>query len=285
MGVRYYRQEEALCCEAEKLSGCIIALPFPSVGATENLVLSALASKEEVVLCNCAKEPEIGDFVGFLRSCGAEISGQGSSVLRICGGKRLHGCTYSVMPDRMEAVTYLAAAAATRGELRLKNVCPEHFASVTEVLSRGGCEMEATENELSLRCKKLRAVSPIRTAPYDGFPTDAQAPVMAAMVTAEGTTIFEENIFEHRYCHVPAFRAMGADIYTAGAYCLVRGGKPLVGARVEATDLRGGAAMVIAALSAHGKSYIYGTEHMQRGYEDFAENLRACGAEINREGQ
>lgn len=285
MGVSCGQEGTALCCETEKMRGCTIALPFPSVGATENLLLAALSARGEVVLCNCAKEPEIEDLIAFLRSCGAEISGDGTSVLRIQGGKELHGANYRVMPDRMEAATYLAAAAATRGEVRLTHVCPRHFASVTEVLRQGGCEIETGEREVFLHCRNLRAVSPIRTAPYDGFPTDAQAPVMAAMATAEGVTVFEENIFEHRFCHVPALRAMGADIYAAGPYAVVRGVKELSGARVEATDLRGGAAMVIAALSASGKSYVYRTEHMQRGYEGFVETLKACGAEITTEGQ
>ncbi len=285
MGVSCRHEGEALCCKAEKLQSCTIALPFPSVGATENLILAALSVRGEVVLCNCAKEPEIEDLIAFLRSCGGEISGDGTSVLRIRGGKELHGGNHRVMPDRMEAATYLAAAAATRGELRLRQVCPKHFAPVTEVFRKGGCEIETGEDEMLLRCRNLRAVSPIRTAPYDGFPTDAQAPVMAAMAAAEGVTVFEENIFEHRFCHVPALRAMGADIYAAGSCAVVRGVKGLFGARVEATDLRGGAAMVIAALSAQGKSYIYRTEHMQRGYEEFVETLRSCGAEITTEGQ
>ena len=284
MGVACEREGEVLCCRGEALRSCIFALPFPSVGATENLILAALAAQGEVVLCNCAREPEISDLVGFLQACGASIAGRESSVLRVRGGKRLHGCCYSVMPDRMEAATYLAAAAATRGALCLKNVRPRHFASVTELLRLGGCIVETEKNEIYLECNSLQAVSPIRTAPYDGFPTDAQAPVMAAMATARGVTVFEERIFENRYGHVPALRAMGADICTAGAYAVVRGGKPLHGARVEATDLRGGAAMVVAALCAEGKSHIHSTEHMERGYEDFAENLRACGAEITKEG-
>lgn len=284
MGAVCWHEGEALCCQAEKLHGCTFALPFPSVGATENLILAALSAQGEVILCNCAREPEIGDLIGFLQACGTKITGKGSSVLRIKGAQALHGCAYTVMPDRMEAATYLAAAAATRGALCLKNVCPSHFTSVTDLLRLGGCTADVGQNEIYLECERLQAVSPIRTAPYDGFPTDAQAPVMATMATAQGVTVFEERIFENRYCHVPALQAMGADICTAGPYAVVRGGKALRGARVEATDLRGGAAMVIAALSAQGESYIHSTEHMERGYEDFAENLRSCGAQIIKEG-
>ncbi len=276
---------ESLYCEGENLKGCTIALPFPSVGATENLLLAAMSVPGEVVLCNCAREPEIGDLIAFLRSCGGEISGDGSSVLRVRGGRALHGANFRVMPDRMEAVSFLALAAATRGELSLQQVCPAHFAAVTHVLRQSGCEICEKEGEITLCCRKLSAVSPVRTAPYDGFPTDAQAPLMAALATAEGSTVFEENIFERRFCHVPALTAMGADIFTAGRYAIVRGVRRLHGANVSATDLRGGAAMVIAALAAEGESRVEKTEHMERGYGDFVEKLRACGAEITIEGQ
>ncbi len=285
MGASCEFQGENLCCEAEQLKSCTVALPFPSVGATENLLLAALSVPGEVVLCNCAREPEIEDLIAFLQACGADISGAGSSVLRVRGGKKLHGASFRVMPDRMEAASFLALGAATRGELTLQQVCPGHFAAVTEVLRQGGCEIEEKEGELTLRCARLKAVGPIRTAPYDGFPTDAQAPIMAALATAEGSTVFEENIFERRFCHVPALISMGAEIFTAGRYAVVRGVKELHGARVRATDLRGGAAMVIAALSAKGESQIEETEHLERGYGDFVKKLQACGAEITIEGQ
>lgn len=275
----------ALYCRSRRLEGCTIALPFPSVGATENLLLAALSAKGEVVICNAAKEPEITDLIRFLRACGGEITGEGTTVLRIKGGKPLHGVRYRVMPDRMEAATYLAAAAATRGELHLEQVCPAHLTSVTQVLRDAGCELEAGEKTLHLSCSELRAVPPIRTAPYDGFPTDAQAPLMAAMATAKGVTIFEESVFSDRFRHVPALQAMGANIHAAGCHAVVQGVARLHGAQVEATDLRGGAAMVIAALSAEGFSRILKTEHMERGYGDFVENLRACGADITTEGQ
>lgn len=275
----------ALRCYGEKLEGCTIALPFPSVGATENLLLAALSARGEVVICNAAKEPEITDLIRFLRACGGEISGEGTSVLRVQGGKTLHGACYRVMPDRMEAATYLAAAAATRGELRLIQVCPAHLTAVTQTLQNAGCELETGEQTLHLRCSELRSVPPIRTAPYDGFPTDAQAPVMAAMATARGVTVFEESVFSDRFRHVPALQAMGANIHAAGHHAVVQGVKRLRGARVEATDLRGGAAMVIAALCAEGSSQILKTEHMERGYGEFVKTLQACGADISTEGQ
>ena len=280
MGASCEYEGETLHCRGKALHGCTVALPFPSVGATENLILAALACKGEVILCNAAKEPEIGDLIGFLQSCGAQIEGTGTSVLHISGGKAMHGTDYSVMPDRMEAATYLAAAAATRGRLVLQGAQPKHLQAVLSVLQSGGCQIAQRPDEIVIRCDCLRAVSPIVTAPYDGFPTDAQAPVMAAMATAEGVSIFEETIFSDRLRHVPALCAMGAKIHATGHHAVVSGVKSLHGACVEATDLRGGAAMVIAALSAEGASVITKSEHMERGYSSFVRTLRSCGAQI-----
>lgn len=280
MGAECAYDGETLRCRASALRGCTIALPFPSVGATENLILAALACDGEVTLCNAAKEPEIGDLIGFLHACGARIDGVGTSVLRIGGKAPLHGTEYAVMPDRMEAATYLAAAAATRGRLVLQGANSDHLQAVISVLERGGCVIAQRPEELIVRCDRLRAVSPIVTAPYDGFPTDAQAPVMAAMATAEGVSIFEETIFSDRLRHADALRAMGARITATGRHAIVTGVRRLHGATVEATDLRGGAAMVIAALCAEGESVITKTEHMERGYASFVQTLRSCGAQI-----
>ena len=281
MGAECEYEGEELACTVKKLQGATIALPFPSVGATENLLLAALACAGETILCNAAREPEIDDLIGFLTACGAEIDGVGTSVLRIHGGKRLHGAEYTVMPDRMEAATYLCAAAATRGELRLTGIVPEHLRAVTEALLRGGCEILQSMRELSLRCSDLCAVSPVRTAPYPAFPTDAQAPMMAAMATARGVSIFEETIFSDRFRHVPALVSMGAKITAAKRCAVVEGVPALHGATVTATDLRGGAAMVIAALAAEGESVITQTEHTERGYAELVQCLRACGARIS----
>lgn len=280
MGAEVRLEGEHIHCRTAGLEGCTIALPFPSVGATENLILAALGSRGTVTICNAAKEPEITDLIGFLQVCGAEISGAGSSMLRITGGCPLHGGEYTVMPDRMEAATYLAAAAATRGVLTLERVRPEHLTAVLEVLRRAGCELTVGEDTLHLACRHLLAVGPIHTAPYDGFPTDAQAPVMAAMAVAEGYTVFEETIFEDRYRHVPALCSMGAKIRATRRYAIVEGVGRLRGAELAATDLRGGAAMVIAALCAQGESLVTQTFHMERGYAHFVRTLRRCGAEI-----
>lgn len=282
MGVRCEYEGESLICKVERLQGCTVALPFPSVGATENLLLAALGCTEEIVICNAAKEPEITDFIGFLRTCGAEIDDLGS-VLRIRGGKMLHGAEYGIVPDRMEAATYLTAAAITRGELTLKQLCPSHLTAVTAVLRKGGCEICEKEGEMTLHCHRIKAVSPIRTEPYDGFPTDAQAPMMALLATAKGVSVMEETIFSDRFRHVPALCAMGANIHATKRYAIIEGVERLHGACVQATDLRGGAAMVLAALAAEGESCISHTEHMERGYADFVQVLQSVGAQITTE--
>ncbi len=282
MGASCDGGEEGVSCIMEQPRAGVIALPYPSVGATENLILAATACPGETVICNGAKEPEILDLVSFLRCCGAQILVQGS-VYRILGGNALHPCSYRIMPDRMEAVSYLAAAAATRGDISLTNVCPEHLTAVLHVLSRGGCEISQGQGKLRLRCDRLCAVSPIRTAPYDGFPTDAQAPIMAALACAKGVSVMEETVFSNRFLHVPALNDMGANIHASRRYAIIHGVRKLHGAMVEATDLRGGAALVIAALAAEGKSRIDKTEHIERGYQDFSGSLQSLGGKLTME--
>lgn len=280
MGFACEFHENVLYCKRGRFCPCTVALPFPSVGATENLLLAAVSCPGETVICNAAKEPEIGDLMAFLRACGAELYGDGSSVLTVHGGKRLRGCSYTVMPDRMEAASYLTAAAATRGDLHLCCVCPDHLRAVTEVLTQAGCQITEGRDHIRLRCEELHSVPPVRTAPYDGFPTDAQAPMMAAMATAKGVTVFEETVFSHRMAHIPALCAMGAKICAGKCHAVVRGVPCLHGTDAEATDLRGGAAVAIAMLAAEGRSRLSGTLHIRRGYEEFEHTLCACGAQI-----
>ena len=279
MGAEITLDGEHISARTDGLHGCTVALPLPSVGATENLILAALGCRGTLTLCNAAREPEIGDLIAFLRACGADIRGEGS-LLRIRGGVPLTGACHTVLPDRMEAATYLAAAAATRGDVTLTNVRPEHLTAVLAALERAGCTLTQQNGSLRLQCSRLRAAGPIRTAPYDGFPTDAQAPLMAAMAVAEGVTVFEENLFEDRFRHVPALRALGAHIHAARRYAVVTGVRELHGAAMTATDLRGGAAMVIGALCARGESELSGTAHLKRGYAELVPTLRACGADI-----
>ncbi len=264
-----------------KKRGGEITLPFPSVGATENVVLAATAVPGQVVLHNAAKEPEIVDLCRFLCAMGAEITGAGTETIVINGQKTLQGTVYTVMPDRMEAATYLAMAAACGGKVRLRGVEASHLAPVLDVFRRAGCGIEEKEKEIFL-CSTGCLVSPgeIETAAYPGFPTDAQAPVMAALLRAEGKTVFRETVFSSRFQHVAELRKLGADISVSGSEAVVRGVKRLRGTDVLATDLRGGAGVIIAALQAEGQSTVDGICYVRRGYAELTDNLRKLGAKV-----
>ena len=273
-----------LHCKAAKLTGREIVLGFPSVGATENLMLAACGAEGVTVLSNAAREPEIEDLQGFLNTCGAEITGAGTSTVVIRGGRPLHGGTYTILPDRIAAATYLAAAAATGGDVFLRDIDYRHLSTVTGVLRQAGCTLSCQEDGIRLVSDgRLRAVSPIRTAPYPGFPTDAQAVVMSALLRSSGTTVFVENIFESRYHHVPELVRMGADIRLEGRVAVVCGVDRLQAARVRAMDLRGGAALVIAGLQAHGVTTVEHLHHIRRGYSDLPGDLALLGAHIHTE--
>ena len=272
-----------LHCTAPRLVGKTLVLGFPSVGATENLMLAACGAEGVTVISNAAREPEIVDLQEFLNACGARVSGAGSSTVLVEGGRTLHGCTYRIMPDRIVAATYLCAAASAGGSLFLREAKEEHLSTVTAVLREAGCEIAA--NETGIYCaaaERLKAVRPIRTAPYPGFPTDAQAILMAALLRSRGVTVFEENLFTSRYRHVDELIRMGADIRVFGRTAVVTGMKTLHGASVRCTDLRGGAALCVAALAAEGESRISEISHIDRGYEDIARDLRVLGADIVR---
>ncbi len=281
LGAEIRTEGPVLRCRAGKLRGCDIQLAFPSVGATENIMLAATAAEGVTRIHNPAREPEICDLQAFLRAMGARVSGAGSSAIEIEGGAPLHGAVHRVFPDRMAAVTYLAAAAAAGGELTVTGVRPHHFAAASEVLREAGCSLRTYADAVTIgRRERLRAVGPVRTMPYPGFPTDAQAVIMSALAAAEGTTIFVENIFENRFRHVGELRRMGAEIRTEGRVAVVSGVERLHGAKVRATDLRGGAALVCAALGAEGTTILSGTELIRRGYEDLAGMLALTGARI-----
>lgn len=280
LGAEVTIEDSRIICSAKPLHGGTVLLPYPSVGATENLMLAALGAKTPVTVIGAAKEPEIVDLAQFLIACGARITGAGGPVIRIFP-QPLHGVEYSVMPDRMEAVTYLSAAVATGGSLELTQLVPSHLRPVLQVFSAAGCRIVTGERELSLQCgTRLRSVPPILTGPYPAFPTDAQPPVMAALLQADGLTVFAETVFENRYRHVPALCALGAQIDTAGRIAAVRGVPSLHAAHMSATDLRGGAAMLVAALSARGESTVDSLFHVERGYEALPQKLRALGAQI-----
>lgn len=272
-----------LTCTANRLEGREIVLGFPSVGATENLMLAACGAEGSTVIRNAACEPEIEDLQAFLNACGGRIHGGGTSTVTVEGGSAFHGCTFSVMPDRIVTATYLCAAAAAGGEIFLRGARERHLTAVTAVLREAGCDVRGEQEGLScVGPERLRAVSPVRTAPYPGFPTDAQAVLMAALLRSRGTTVFEENLFENRYRHVDELVRMGGNIRVSGRVAVVSGTERIQGAAVRCTDLRGGAALCVAALAAEGTSRIREIHHIDRGYEDIARDLRALGAEIIR---
>ena len=272
-----------LHCKAAGLKGRELVLSLPSVGATENLMLAACGAEGVTTICNAAREPEIEDLQNFLNACGGKVSGAGTSTVTVEGGRRFHGCVYTVMPDRIAAATYLCAAASAGGEVFLRGARERHLSTVTAVLREASCDIRGTETGIACICRQRpRAVRPVRTAPYPGFPTDAQAVLMAALLRSRGTTVFEENIFENRYRHVDELTRMGADIRVAGRVAVVTGTETLHGAAVRCTDLRGGAALCVAALAAEGKTHISETGHIDRGYQDIVGDLRALGADIAR---
>lgn len=266
------------------LKGNKITLSFPSVGTTENIMLAAVTAKGRTTVVNAAREPEIIDLALFLNSCGAKIYGAGEGTVIIDGVKSIHGTEHTVIPDRIAAATFLTAAAATHGNILLHNVVPSHIAPVIPVLESSGCSVKTGADEISLAAPpRLRRVGLVRTMPYPGFPTDAQALVMAMACVAEGTSIFIENIFESRYKHVSELIRLGADIKVEGRMAVVQGVKHLSGASVTAPDLRGGCALITAGLCAQGTTVINEIHHIDRGYESIEKSLRLLGAEIRRE--
>ena len=272
-----------LHCKAQKLTGREIVLGFPSVGATENLMLAACGAEGVTVLSNAAREPEIEDLQNFLNTCGGEVTGGGTSTVMIRGGRPLHGGTYTVIPDRIAAATYLCAAASAGGDIFLRGAREAHLSTVTAALREAGCAITADSGGIACRCGgRLNAPRPIRTAPYPGFPTDAQAIVMAALLRCRGAAVFEENLFSSRYRHVDELARMGADIRTSGRVAVVLGVERLRGAAVRSTDLRGGAALCVAALTAEGETVVSDIAHIDRGYQSLEQDLTALGAEIKR---
>lgn len=286
MGIDVKENYGKIICRASsgKAHGAKISLPFPSVGATENIILCAVTADGETIINNSAREPEICDLCGFLRACGAEISGDGESRIVIRGKQKLHGCEYKIMPDRIAGATYLAMTAGTGGEIILDNACVAETEPFISVLEQTGCNIITYENKIYLRSgSRLKAVRDrIRTMPHPGFPTDAQAVLMSALVTADGTSVFEENIFDCRYRHTDALVKMGADIQVLGKVAVVKGVSRLHGASIESTDLRGGAGMVVASLTAEGTSEISGIHHIDRGYEKIEDVVRLLGGDIRR---
>ncbi len=271
------------CSASGGLVGNEISLYFPSVGATENSILASVTAKGTTTIINAAREPEIEDLANFLNACGAKIYGAGSSKITVEGVSHLNSCEYTIMPDRIASVTYLAAAAMTGGDVTLKNAQREHITSVLSLFEQTGCTLTQDENTIRLASNgKLQPMHIVKTLPYPGFPTDAQAPMMALSCLCRGTTMFVETIFENRFRHIDELKRMGADIKSDGRVAVVTGREHLNAASVKCTDLRGGAAMVLAALAAHGESEIGAIEHIDRGYQHIEKDLSKLGADIVR---
>ena len=283
MGVQIRTADGLIHCKAEKLCGTHIHLPIPSVGVTENVIMAAAAAEGDTVITNAACEPEIADLAAYLNACGGEITGAGEQTVLIRGGRRLTGTEYRVMPDRIAAMTYLCAGAAAGGAVCLRDAEPKHLESCLAVLEQAGCTVGICGNRIFLdRSGPLRSIRYIRTMPYPGFPTDAQALISAVLCTAKGTSLLEETIFENRFKHMAELMRMGADIRVSGRVAAVCGVKKLHGADVRAEDLRGGAALAVAAAAAEGETVIRGLHHLDRGYEHFAEAFHNLGVRAER---
>lgn len=286
LGADIVIQGGSVKARADRLRGAEIYLDVVSVGATINIMLAAVAAEGQTIIANAAKEPHVVDVANFLNMMGANVKGAGTDVIRIQGGRRLHGCTYAVIPDQIEAGTFMIAAAATRGDVIINNVIPTHLEAISAKLME--CGVTVTEGDdgrdFFIRVsadKRPRAVN-IKTLPYPGFPTDLQQPMMALLATAEGNSFIMENIFENRFNHVPELAKMGASISISSRTATVEGVEKLYGAPLCASDLRAGAALVIAALAAEGESTISQIHFIDRGYEFLEQKLRALGADIMR---
>ncbi|MEF9983106.1 MAG: UDP-N-acetylglucosamine 1-carboxyvinyltransferase [Oscillospiraceae bacterium] len=273
------------CVVNGEIEGTNITLPFPSVGATENAMITAVTAKGETVIYNAAREPEILDLANFLNACGGKIKIEKTGTIVVSGVEKLNDYVeHTVISDRVEAATFLCAAAISGGEILIRKAVSENLTAVTPVLEEMGCFVKTYDNEIYLkRSGILKPARKVRTMPYPGFPTDAQSPLMAVTTLADGISIFIENIFESRYKHVTELVRMGANIKVEGRVAVVEGVDKIYGAKVQCTDLRGGAALCIAAIGAEGESVISEIRHIERGYENFDKRLKKLGINIEME--
>ncbi|MFR5682661.1 MAG: UDP-N-acetylglucosamine 1-carboxyvinyltransferase [Clostridia bacterium] len=282
LGVTIEEGAGYIYCKCEKLIGNNIDFDFPSVGATENAILAAVLAEGTSVISNAAMEPEIIDLANILNKMGAKIVGAGTNVITVTGVKNLKEVGYDVMPDRIEAGTLLCSAAITGGRIELNNVIPEHITPIIRKLEETGCKLEVGENTIHLVApKRLKAVD-IKTMPYPGFPTDMQSIFAGALTTAKGSSVIIENIFENRYKYVNELIRMGAKMTVEGKMAVIKGVKRLCAATVEATDLRGGATLVLAGLPAKGTTRVNHIEYLLRGYENLDKKLNNMGAKITK---
>ena len=268
--------------EAEKLKGSHIYLDVVSVGATINIMMAATMAEGQTIIENAAKEPHVVDLANFLNSMGANIKGAGTDVIRIKGVQKLHRTEYSVIPDQIEAGTFMFAAAATKGDITVKNVIPKHLESISAKLMEIGCEIEESDDAVRVVSSKPLTHTHVKTLPYPGFPTDMQPQIAVTLALSEGTSIVTESIFENRFKYVDELTRMGASIKVEGNTAIIDGVRKYTGAHISAPDLRAGAALVIAGLAAEGFTTIDDIVYIQRGYEDFEIKLRGLGANIEK---
>jgi len=272
-----------ICCDGSKMRSGVINLDFASVGATENLMMAGALLDGDTVIVNAAREPEIVDLAQFINAMGGRVSGAGGSVIRVTGVKKLHGCRYKPMPDRICAGTYLTAVAAAGGSAEIKNVVPEHIFGMTERLKKMGARLAVGRDSVRITVtERSRPIHKLETNVYPAFPTDMQPQFCAVLSTAAGSSVIVENLFENRFGYTAELTKMGAVITVKDRVAVVRGVPKLNGATLKASDLRGGAALVVAALGAEGRSVVYGVEHIDRGYEYIENALSALGAKIKR---
>ncbi len=280
LGINIKEEYGEIICEADRIMGTQIHLDFPSVGATENIILASCLAEGVTVLTNAAKEPEIEDLVKFLNKAGAKIKGAGTDRVEIIGVKKLTEVSYNIMPDRIEAGTYLVAGAITGGNLKVTNLNSNHIEPILNKLEEAGCILKIEKNTVEINApKRIKAVD-IKTMPYPGFPTDMQSIFGALLTTAKGTSIITENIFESRYKYVQELNRMGAKINVEGRTAVIKGTRRIQGASVIASDLRGGAALVLEALAAKGVTQVDNVHYILRGYENIVDKLKNLGAKI-----
>ena len=284
LGAQIEQSHGYMTARAKKLKGAKIYLDFPSVGATENILMAAVLAEGQTIIENCASEPEIVDLANFLNAAGADIRGAGTDTVKVNGVKSLKGTDHTVIPDRIEAGTYMVASAITLGDLHLTNIVMDHVKPVTAKLKEVGIQVEEAPQGIRVfhNGHKEIVASDIKTLPYPGFPTDMQAAFMSLLATASGTSIITESIFENRFMQAGELKRMGADIKIEGRSAVVEAVPRLTGAQVRATDLRAGAALVLAALKAEGATEISDIYHIDRGYQDLDVQLKKLGADISR---
>ena len=283
LGIKIDQNTSFIECKCDKILSTELHLDFPSVGATENLILASVLGSHEVIIKNAAMEPEIIDLANFLNRMGAKITGSGTNVIKIRGVRELKEVSYTIMPDRIEAGTLLLATGIAGGSVKLNKVCPEHISPILHKMRECGCIIKENKNSIYIKSNGNLVATEIKTMPYPGFPTDLQPLFTTFLTMCKGTSIVTENIFENRYKFAQELKRMGAKINIEGKTAIIKGVKKLHGANVESTDLRGGASLMIAGVAAKGTTRVKKVEYILRGYEDLDKKLNSLGANIIRE--